>query len=331
MNALNERPLNGRAHAATALADPAQAHRYTEERGGALALTSAPQPATPRKPEEEARRLERELAAERAARLHAEEERDRLIAEFTAALSTRDDFLSAAAHDLKTPLAALQIQIQGSLRNAEREGINERFETRLKAMRRQARHLNDLVERLLDVPRIASGQLDLIVEDMDMAELVRDITERFAYDLEWARCPLALRASTPVVGQWDRTRIDQVLSNLLSNAMKYGRGAPIEISVDSDGAGLPPGLRADEPRYAPGPVARVTVRDHGIGIAPEQQARIFEKFQRAVSSQTASGLGLGLWIARHIVEACGGAITVESSPGAGSTFTVILPLYPPRR
>ena len=188
------------------------------------------------------------------------------------------------------------------------------MESRLKAMCRQTRHLAELVDRLLDVPRIASGQLDLIVEDMDMTELVRDIVERFAHDLDWARCPLTLRAGAPVVGQWDRTRIDQVLSNLLSNAMKYGRGAPIELSVEAASG-----------------VVRISVRDHGIGIAPEQQARIFEKFQRAVSSRTASGLGLGLWIAKHIVEASSGSITVESSPGAGSTFTVVLPLYPPRR
>lgn len=314
MNALKERPLNGRAHAVTALGEHAQAHRLADDGEVIPALTSVQPPSALRKPEEEVRRLERELAAERTARERAEQERDRLIAEFTAALSTRDEFLSAAAHDLKTPLAALQLQIQGSLRNAEREGLSERVESRLKAMSRQTRHLAELVERLLDVPRIGSGQLDLIVEDMDMAELVRDVAERYAHDLEWARCPLTLRASAPIVGQWDRTRIDQVLSNLLSNAMKYGRGAPIEISAEAvSGA------------------ACISVRDHGIGIAPEQQERIFEKFQRAVSSRTASGLGLGLWIAKHIVEASSGSITVESSPGAGSTFTVVLPLYPPRR
>jgi signal transduction histidine kinase len=287
-------------------------HRCAGEREALPGLVAFQPPVAPREPEEEVRRLERELAEERALRLRAEGERDRLIAEFTAALSTRDDFLSAAAHDLKTPLSALQLQIQGSLRNAERERIDERLEARLKAMRRQVRHLTELVERLLDVPRISSGQLDLIPEDLDLAALVRDLTERFAYDLEWARCPLTLQASSPVLGRWDCTRLDQVLSNLLSNAIKYGRGTPIEISVEADGHN-----------------ARVTVRDHGIGIAPEQQARIFEKFQRAVSSQTASGLGLGLWIAKYIVEASSGSISVESSPGAGSTFTVVLPLCPP--
>ena len=228
-------------------------------------------------------------------------------------MATRDDFLSAAAHDLKTPLAALQLQIQGALRNAERSGLDERAEARFKSMRRQVRHLAGLVERLLDVPRITSGQLDIVVEEMDLAELVRDVVDRFAYDLEWARCPVTLRADA-ARGTWDRTRLDQVLTNLLSNAMKYGRGAPVEITVEANGE-----------------AARVTVRDHGIGIAPEQQARIFEKFQRAVSSQTASGLGLGLWIVRHIVEALGGSITVKSTPGQGSSFAVTLPLSPPER
>jgi signal transduction histidine kinase len=280
-----------------------EGHRHAEDCGVLL--------------EEDRRRLERELLAERAARLKLEEERDRLIAEFTTALATRDDFLSAASHDLKTPLSALQLQIQGALRNAERSGVDQRFEERLKAMNRQVRHLGELVERLLDVPRISSGQLDLVVEEVDLAELVRDLAERFASDLEWARCPLSLRASAKVMGRWDRTRLDQVLSNLLSNAIKYGRGAPIEITVEEV-----PGV---DPR------ARVSVRDHGIGIAPEQQARVFEKFHRAVTNRTASGLGLGLWIARHIAEASGGSLTVESSPGSGSTFTVELPVAPTER
>lgn len=301
-----------RGHTDTALVEAAHVH-HAEERGG-LAGSINGHHLSAHPFEDDRRRLERELAAERAARVQVENERDRLIAEFTAAISTRDDFLSAAAHDLKTPISALQLQIQGALRNAERSGLDERLEGRFKGMHRQVRHLTELVERLLDVPRISSGQLDLVVEEMDLTDLVCDLAERFACDLDWARCPLTLHAPATVLGQWDRTRLDQVLSNLLSNAIKYGRGAPIELAVFADGR-----------------TANVTVRDHGIGIAIEKQQHIFEKFQRAVTNRTASGLGLGLWIARHIVEACGGKISVESSPGAGATFTVALPLIPPGR
>ncbi|MFT3766826.1 MAG: HAMP domain-containing sensor histidine kinase [Minicystis sp.] len=131
---------------------------------------------------------------------------------------------------------------------------------------------------------------------------------RFEPEIEWARCHLTLHAGEPIVGRWDRLHLEQVVGNLLANAIKYGAGAPVVIEVE-----------------AAGPRARIVVRDHGVGIAPEDQDRIFKRFARATHARTFQGLGLGLWIVRQIVEASGGTITVESRPGAGATFTVDLP------
>jgi signal transduction histidine kinase len=252
-------------------------------------------------------RVAERLATERAARHAAEAERHRLARALEEAKAEREDFLAAAAHDLKTPLAALFLQVQGLIAHPERS-TGERLAGRLKAMDRQVRHMTELVNRLLDLARISNGQLRLTPERADLAEIARDVAQRFEAELEWARCRLTLRADAPVEGLWDRLHLEQVLGNLLSNALKYGAGAPIEIEVIADG-----------------PRARVVVRDHGIGIAPEAQARIFERFTRATESHSYKGLGLGLWIVRQLVEASAGTITVESQRGAGATFTVDLP------
>ena len=114
-------------------------------------------------------------------------------------------------------------------------------------------------------------------------------------------------------GKWDRLRLDQIVTNLLSNAMKYGSGEPIEVAM----TGTPEAVRLE-------------VRDHGIGIAPEHQSRIFDRFERAVSGRHYGGLGLGLWIVRQILDALGGSIRVRSAPGEGSTFTVELPRAQPQ-
>ncbi len=142
---------------------------------------------------------------------------------------------------------------------------------------------------------------------------MREVSARFAADLEQAGCPLQLTTQGPVVGHWDRMRLEQVYTNLLSNAMKYGAGAAIEVSGVSDGSW-----------------AVLRVRDHGIGITREAQARIFERFERAASDTHYRGFGLGLWIVRQIVEAMGGTIRVESEPGHGATFRVELPLQSSR-
>ena len=175
----------------------------------------------------------------------------------------------------------------------------------------QCERLEGLVHTLLDVSRITAGKLVLELTPCDLGELAREVVERFEAQAASAGSELRLR-TREVVGRWDRARIDQVVTNLVSNAIKYGNGQPVEVAVgERDG------------------VAVLVVSDHGVGIVPESHARIFERFERAANNSAASGLGLGLWIARRMVQAHGGDIAVESAPGAGATFTVTLPRSPP--
>ncbi len=165
-----------------------------------------------------------------------------------------------------------------------------------------------MIEDLLNVSRIEADQLSIEPDQLELGTLVREVVERLAAELARSCCPVSVHASGPVTGIWDRSRLDQVVTNLLSNAMKFGRGKPIAISVGAaDG------------------VARMTVTDAGIGVDPALQARIFDRFQRGVSADHYGGLGLGLYISRRMVEVHGGSIRVQSRPGAGATFTVELP------
>jgi signal transduction histidine kinase len=139
--------------------------------------------------------------------------------------------------------------------------------------------------------------------------LVGEISERFAEPLSRAGCELEVHLPDKLVGRWDRMRLDQVMTNLLTNAMKYGPGKPVTVTVTQEAGS-----------------ARISVRDRGIGVAEPDRARIFGRFERAVSERHYGGLGLGLWISRQIVEGLGGRITLESHVGEGTTFTVELPI-----
>jgi signal transduction histidine kinase len=168
--------------------------------------------------------------------------------------------------------------------------------------------LTTLVNTLLDVSRASAGKMQLDLAEGDLAEIVTDSAERLRDDLERAHCELSMRVEAGVVGTWDQVRVDQVVTNLISNAIKYGAGKPIEITLSST---------AD--------TATLTVRDQGIGIAKQDHLRIFQRFARAVSPEHYGGLGLGLWIVRELVEAMGGKVRAEGEPGHGATFTVELP------
>lgn len=242
------------------------------------------------------------------------QERERLLEELRQAVAARDEFLSVASHELNTPLTPLQLQLDTLLRGARRKELSldpVRTLERLELAARQVDRLTTRVASLLDVSRITSNTLRLDLEDVDLAEVTREVVARFADDLAVAHCELTVDIPLAATGRWDRLRLDQVATNLLSNALKYGAGAPVSVTV------------------TPGPLARLVVRDHGMGIAPEDQARIFERFERAVPARHYGGLGLGLWITRRITEALGGTVSVESRPGEGSTFTVQLPAEAP--
>jgi signal transduction histidine kinase/CHASE3 domain sensor protein len=237
----------------------------------------------------------------------------RLYDDAQAAIRGRDDFLSIASHELKTPVTTLQIQIQSFIRKLQGSARNELADvllTRLQSSERQVERLTHLINNLLDISRITGGRLDLTIEDVDFAQVVRDAAGRLEETFSRAGCPLTVAASGPQMGRWDRLRLEQIVTNLLSNALKYGAGRPVEVSLSTA-------------QGSEGVVLEVA--DHGIGIAPENVPRIFERFERAVSGHHYGGLGLGLWIVRQIVEGLGGRIRVRSQPGAGSVFRVELP------
>jgi signal transduction histidine kinase len=187
----------------------------------------------------------------------------------------------------------------------------EQVKAKLEVAARQVERLSRLVSELMDVSKITAGRLRLDVEEMDLSAAVRDVLTRLREQTAKAQSPIDLHADVPVVGHWDRMRVEQVVTNLVTNALKFGAGKPITLAVEEEGA-----------------MARVVVRDQGIGIAPEDVERIFQRYEQAIASRAYGGLGLGLYIVRQIVEAHGGRILVESQLGAGSTFTVELPRVP---
>ena len=232
----------------------------------------------------------------------------RLYRQAVQAVNIRDEFLSIAGHELRTPLTPILLESQILSRLAQVPDI-DKVRLRADKLWRNAERMGKLIDELLDVSRISGGRLRLFPQECDLRDLVEDVIARASDEAVRAETEIRLELGDPAPGLWDRTRIEQVTSNLVGNALKYGKGQPIDVFAG-----------AREGR------ALLVVRDRGIGIAPEDQRRIFHRFERAVSSRHFGGLGLGLWIVRQIVDAHGGAITVESRPGKGAEFSVTLPL-----
>jgi predicted ATPase/signal transduction histidine kinase len=225
------------------------------------------------------------------------------------AIRSRDEFLSTASHELRTPVTSLQLVIQNLLRRPHEEHFSA---SRMLAVAdQQTQRLSALIDELLDVTRTASGELTLAPEDFDLVAATRHVLERTKTQIERSKSDVTLHGDQPILGRWDRTRVDQLLTHLLSNALTYGAGKPIDIQLERAGA-----------------QARIVVSDHGIGISADRLPHIFDRFERATSVRHYGGLGLGLFIARQIVEAHHGSISVQSQPGVGSTFTIDLPLGP---
>ena len=234
-----------------------------------------------------------------------------LFREARHAVAQRDEFFTVAAHELRTPTTSLKLNVQSLLREAHRGEAGQlppQLMAKLENIDRNASRLNALVNELLDVTRLHAGRLRLDLEEVDLTTLVQDVTARFELPATQAQSPIHLHTPGPIVGTWDRLRLEQVVTNLLSNALKYGAGKPVVVHVEANDG-----------------LARLVVRDEGIGIAPESLPRLFGRFERAVSERHYGGLGLGLYITRQIVEALGGTVSVRSTPGAGATFTVELP------
>jgi signal transduction histidine kinase len=248
---------------------------------------------------------------------------ERRVTERTAALAAavraRDEFLSVASHELKTPLASLKMYVDGMVRAAGRGALDpQEAAKRLRKAQEQCERLGELLANLLDFSRAQSGRLPVVREEVDLAALAERIRDRFSHEFARAGRTLSLRVegggpAEERAGRFtallDPTRVEQVLTNLVANAQKHAPGAAVEISVARRG-----------PRVA------LVVRDDGPGIAAADQGRIFERFEQLPAS--GGGFGLGLWIVREIVNALGGTIRVASAQGAGASFEVELPVAP---
>lgn len=220
-----------------------------------------------------------------------------------------ENYVAVVSHELRTPLTALRLELDTAL-SALKEVPEAQGQplSRLESARRQVDRLVTMVDQLLDVSRLSAGKLELQVEAVDLMEVIRDVLDRTADQLARSRCQVVLDGPESVVGVWNRLGLEQVVTNLLMNATKYGCGKPIRIEVE-----------ADEER------AMLRVADGGIGIAEADQARIFERYEQVVGPRAHGGLGLGLWIVGRILRALGGRIHVESRLGQGATFVVELP------
>ncbi|MGY2438274.1 hybrid sensor histidine kinase/response regulator [Pseudomonas sp. SDO52101_S400] len=233
--------------------------------------------------------------------------------ELEQAVRMRDDFMSIVAHEVRTPLNGLILETQLRKMHLARDNAAAFTLDKMHAMvdrdERQIKSLIRLIEDMLDVSRIRTGKLSIRPSRFDLAQLVSNLLQNFAQQIEAAETEVSFTAAEPVEGQWDEFRIEQVVSNLLTNALRYGGKSLIQVRV-----------------YRKGNEARVEVADQGIGISEENQKRIFQQFERVSAKTVVAGLGLGLFISEQIVAAHGGSIVVESKINEGALFRVCLPL-----
>lgn len=228
-------------------------------------------------------------------------------------VKARDEFISIASHELKTPLTSLMLQTQSFKRSQKRNDISiyehNRVNKIVEQTYKQVVRLSRLVEDMLDISRIRSGKFEMNRTVVNFSELVLDVLEKMSAQFQNSGCGIPLiNMPENISGEWDKDRIEQVLTNLLSNAIRYAPGKPIEVVIKDDGTSI-----------------KLEVIDHGEGIDKKDHEKIFERFERAVDATNTSGMGLGLFISKQIVEAHGGKIWVESEKGKGATFIVVLP------
>ena len=244
-------------------------------------------------------------------------ERKQMEVELRKAVKVRDEFLSIASHELRTPLTSLKLRGERLYQNAVRMSggeapANARFERDTEVMLAQVLSLVKMVDVLLDVSRLSEGPLTLDRAELDVGPLVAGVADRLKEPASSAGSPIRVEIRGAAIARWDRFRIEQVVTNLLSNAIKYGAGKPVDVVVEPDDAR-----------------ARIVVIDRGPGIEAQHHSRLFQRFSRFAPAKHYGGFGLGLWIARMIVEAHGGTIGVESQLGQGASFFVNLPLSAP--
>jgi PAS domain S-box-containing protein len=236
-----------------------------------------------------------------------EQERLRL-AQAQEAVRLRDEFLSIASHELKSPLTALQLQLQAIL--DRRLSIEEKLARKIEKAAHASDRLGNLVESLFDVSRITTGAIELDYQSFDLVDAARKVIELLRETAANARCEVTLHAAQPVIGTWDRPRVEQILTNLLSNAFRHAAGAPVVVTISLQGR-----------------VAHMELRDSGPGLPTNDPARLFARFERGTGPNS-GGFGLGLYVARQVAEAHGGTITAATIEGGGARFVARLPLTP---
>lgn len=218
--------------------------------------------------------------------------------------------MAVVAHELRLPLQALNLNVGMCLDRLRgpQEISREWFDQKLTRQQKAVWRLRHLVDTFLDVTEISAGGLVLHLEPVDLRELVQEVVKRMADDLSWAGCTPVIRSAGPLVGNWDRMQLDLMLTNLLSNAMRYAAGRPVHIEI-----------------WGTEREGHIKVRDEGEGIDSQDHQRIFEKFVRLPAALATPGFGLGLWLVKNIVEALHGTIDVSSARGQGATFSIALP------
>jgi two-component system OmpR family sensor kinase len=234
------------------------------------------------------------------------------IAKLEQALRMRDEFLSIAAHELRNPMHSLLLQVSAALQVARRQGAS--------ALIPRLERIQQIVDRylkratlLLDLARLNATRQKIYREEVNFVEVVREVVDSYAAEAEFHQCILQLAVPDSLYGRWDRLGVEQIVSNLISNAIKFGAGSPIDVCLRQEQVEL----------------AVFEVLDRGVGIAPADHQRIFGHFEQLrTPGDRAQGAGLGLWLVRELVQAHGGEITLASAPGAGATFTVRLPIEP---
>ena len=235
------------------------------------------------------------------------------LQELQHAVASRDEFIATVAHELRNPVAPLMFQLRLAIEKAEHmapagEALpSEWVQSQLRRIEQRLHRLLETLDRLLDVSRLSTGRIDLQPEPMNLARVVRDVIGTFEAELSVARCTVVLTERQEATGSWDVLRIEQICRNLVSNAIRFGAGRPIDVVVDADPE-----------------CATLEVRDHGVGIAPTLHTRIFERFERG-AEQRSGGFGIGLWVVKSVCVAMGGTVAVESDLGEGACFTVRLP------
>lgn len=234
------------------------------------------------------------------------------VEELRRAVEARDEFLIAAAHELRNPMTPILIGLDALLSTARAgEAPPSVVVPALESLKDSVARYLKRAGSLLDVSRLTTGRFQPEFAEVDLSELIREAARSAAPVARYSGSRLDLAIQDEVIGVWDRLALEQIVENLLSNAIKYGDGKPVKVALSADGS-----------------LARLAISDQGIGISPQDQARIFDRFERAVTRSQHGGFGVGLWTVGRLTAALNGEVRVASAPGRGSTFTVSLPLRP---